>query len=1495
MKAARNTFLKGLKNEKDPLSVDKDEYVDALNIRIESDEGGSSYSVINIKGNRHDTTIPEVPALVSITPNFDYVLVFLTTEVIPTIVIDGNTITGAPVYADERSYLVLFKALENAFKTDPAFTPYNLKVARQGLRLVITSHTNVVSAAPSTSVINQEDISGMTSASQHIIGWETSDQAFYILTTNDHSTNGGSGAVWKLTYDPIDYTYSWDLRYSSPDIKFTTKYPVANPSGIEISEETDEIVRLAWTDNFNPLRFLNVQSPNSLALTVGMLDIHDGQTSSIPIFKDILNGGSLKNGAYQVAYRLRAKDAGYSLLSQHSKVINITEDSEHTDNQKPQDYEGSDSDQDQDASKSIRFQFKIPETAFSFVEIFTLYRSSITDVPEVRLVTEIPIYNNKIDYTISGSEEAATFTYEEFQNLYTPFTHCKTIAQKDNILFAGNVRSDDFDVEFDPRAYGHNSLGDSYISNSLYTYPSDTELDAINPNFDSYKYKENGITYGGTGPNVSYEFTKRFHFGDVSPYGSNGGYIEESGELPTSLTTQRFLYSWNPDQPNLIDNIYLTDSTGGQDTYAGMVQGHMSPWESANFRGYKRGEIYRFAFVPIKNGQEGRAKWIADIKIPHYVDAPDESVDYWWDDYKICRRDQGGDITQQGARLNTIGIKFDIDVSSIASEIDGYKIKRVKRTDADKTILGSGLLGMTANRYNADYPGTYLDGNVQIKDGSGLGDKNPFRNTDSRPRSSIESAQGGRGNRGSNYAFYSPDMCFKDSFQHKGGDEFRIHALVHPIIPDAATQDTGIDSWSSTGNNSNTTITKLYEQVNIKGILDNMDPNDLPQHLSSNDVENGFIKLKVSDASICEYGASVDLNGRQPFHNRSHLGNDDVGTPNTIGVYQRHLGTKCLAMASQKTAFIDRLLRYSDDPVLTSRFDNRTATQVRRYGDYYRPLANQYGGNTYSARTKNVYIDTGTYVEVSSSTTNTSVNVFGGDTYINIMDITTLTRNIAGWLDTRDALEDEFPNNITDETKKNFNYIEYFPVESGINTDLRQGNYFQKSFTDMTGAGIKLQGHAFGDGVPSNTEPNWSAEDWEGYLLSDIQRSGEDFIYNFAYSAEEDLQPSFPEPLTGEETDKFPVRIYASDLKTSGELINSWRRFRTQSYIDINGKYGPINAMVNNLDKVIALQEDAFGIASVNERQVAQTQSAEATILGSSGVLPRFDYISVFSGTRHQFGLVLSPNSLYFYDVADAVLYRFNGQNVTPISQVGELNQFFYNNFRGELIVNDNPIYDSDSNLATYNPIGITGTYDYRFNEALFTFHNKLSDGKSGYISKTLAFNENATTFTSFYSPTPTVYLNDRDNVFSPAPPAGQLDSSGPQSKIYIHNKGDRGKFYDNPEEDSYVEVVVSAEAANSKVFTNLEWASEVYDSSGNNTYDQTVDSITISNAYQTLPSLTTYQRRFRTWRATIPRELTTRARLRGHYMKMRYTFNNSNNRKFVLSGITTIYDTVAY
>ena len=241
------------------------------------------------------------------------------------------------------------------------------------------------------------------------------------------------------------------------------------------------------------------------------------------------------------------------------------------------------------------------------------------------------------------------------------------------------------------------------------------------------------------------------------------------------------------------------------------------------------------------------------------------------------------------------------------------------------------------------------------------------------------------------------------------------------------------------------------------------------------------------------------------------------------------------------------------------------------------------------------------------------------------------------------------------------------------------------------------------------------------------------------------------------------------------------------------------------------------------------------------------------------------------------------------------MSQFFRNNAREHLLLNDNPIEINtilDLPNIYLGSIGITGTYDFKYNEVFLTFHNK-KEGVTGnpFTSFTICFNENGNVFSSFNSAKPTLYLNDKENYFTPGPVDILNDKSG---DLYLHNEGNRGEFYDTYH-DSYVEFVVNDVQNVSKIFTNLEWESEVFDTNGNNIFDATVSSINTSNAYQVAPELTTFKRRFRTWRATLPREAGTRARLRDHFMKTKYTFANNENKKFVLSGVTTIYDGVAY
>lgn len=1582
MKAARNSFHGGLKTDKDPLTKHEGEYVDALNIRLESDTSGTNYSVINVQGNKKETSIPDVLNVLVLEPNFLDAdgNENLTTGWDQTIILTlQDTVGGGPFqiggntfpYSQENNWSSFLRRIKEELETGANWAPFNLRVAQSGLRLTITSDThNVLSYDGTTNdptvYINStlNTYSSLIATNQQIIGWVSINDAFYIYTSQ-RSINPGPGAIWKLVYDKITFDYTWSIVYASNDLKFSPAHPIANPTGIEAVDEGDDLVRVAWTDNYNPLRVLNVESPNAMAYTIGMLAVHDGTTNPIPTFRNVETGGSLKTGAYQIAYRLRSEDTGYTLMSQYSSVISIVSDSELVESIAG--YQGNDS--GEEAGKALQFEFDISDTAYTYLEVFTIYRANSTDVPKVRLVSEIPIYNHKITHIITGNEEQASFTYEEFLNLYNPFTHCKTITQKDNILFAANVREDTFDIDFDARAYSHASVEDgqhTYVDGD----DSDITLDQINTNFEYFRFQDDGRTPGGTGPNVSYRFKKRRHSADINIPFRTRFLAAEPRALSMTKMMRRYVYcnplgAVPPETPPV-------DYILGRENYFGMSNTFSSPWESSTFRGYRRGEIYRFGFVPVKNGQEGRVKWIADISIPHYTDTFPDAPNLEDRDFELITPTESPDGPPNTDHfMHIVGLEFTIDVSSIASQIDGFKIKRVKREEDDKTIIASGIVGTTEESYKADFPGFYMQAGARpsnVTYGAGLALGSNFANYSQlrdheRPRSFIEENIPSKGTA----VLYSPDINFTNEnniFEFRGGDKIVQRAMLYPQYSEKDVHRTCLATEAPIGTLNvadstefeNTTVSKLTRQLNMK----DYDNQALPPNNFALYEKDGIL---LSDAAVCESGASVEI-GSKMVHNRSALSAHQEH--NLQGTFQYSLGAKSLAFSCTKDFIIpmwgimgaafgadltgspDAPIQHlagarsqtdwttdpwwipGGDPFNPEQTEGETykmwSTQVRRYADYVRPRSAQYGGNTYSARTKNKYIDCGNYIPVKTGDTLKTFSVFGGDTFISFMSLVSFRRNHTQWIDDQKAGSaaaaaalasdhsdaDEMNSSVAagdiqEDVKLMFNYVEYFPVESSINVDLRQDYNYDAHYIHLAMPGLHMLGcdgcnacypGFSGNEVTQDVTPNWDRIDYEGVLPKDLLQAGDSWKYNFAYSSEEDLTPSFPLPLTGEEATEFTERIYASDVKIKGELVDSWKRFRTQSFVDINAAHGPINAIINFMDRINAIQDRAIGIASVNERQVSIAASGESTILGSSGILPRYDYVSTTMGTKHQFGIVMSPNSLYFFDVSDGVLYKFTGDKINPISQIGEMSQFFRNNAREHLLANDNPVHINtivDLPNIYFGSIGITGTYDFKYNEVLLTFHNK-KEGVTGdpFTSFTIVFNENGNVFSSFNSAKPTIYLNDKENYFTPGP-ADLTDFSNDKRKdLYLHNEGNRGEFYDTYH-DSYVEFVVNDVQNVSKIFTNLEWESEVFDTNGNNIFDATVSSINTSNAYQVAPELTTFKRRFRTWRATLPREAGTKARLRDHFLKTKYSFTNSDNKKFVLSGVTTIYDGVTY
>jgi hypothetical protein len=163
-----------------------------------------------------------------------------------------------------------------------------------------------------------------------------------------------------------------------------------------------------------------------------------------------------------------------------------------------------------------------------------------------------------------------------------------------------------------------------------------------------------------------------------------------------------------------------------------------------------------------------------------------------------------------------------------------------------------------------------------------------------------------------------------------------------------------------------------------------------------------------------------------------------------------------------------------------------------------------------------------------------------------------------------------------------------------------------------------------------------------------------------------------------------------------------------------------------------------------------------------------------------------------------------------------------------------------------------------------------------------VAYNDTHDRFVSFRSFKPTMYINDGNNIFTAEP--------SNENNIYIHEKGDRGVFYNNDASVSHVIITVNALPDTPKVFDNTEWSSEVLLPSGVELPLETINEISSYNSYQTTGIRTDIVRRLRSWRHAITYELNTRNRIRSHWMKQKFSFLNNNNKEFKLHSIINLF-----
>lgn len=1450
-----NTFAKGMIKDVAETLRPEDSYDDAQDMKLNAGNSASEYIISNVKGNKLSFTLPDSPVLFTINKN-DISLPAIWNETItiqsslPSIT--GSTFSGTAVDLDD--YL---DKIQQSILEDPIFAPLNLNAARSGTRIRIWSNdVNITSIQFQYSNVEIQQ----AQSNQQIIGWDVSNDEIVLFTTNDSSTVGGVGSLWKLTYDKVTFDTTIKLIYSDA-LKLSTLRPIANPGGVEMVYERPTTHRIYWTDRTNALRSLNIEDPNVMAIDPDIVNVEAEVILKSPYLKDIGTGSGLIAGHYQFSYYLESSSGAITPYAPASNSIFITDYLPNNTFTQYNEYMGVDP--ETQVGTSIRIEITDVDTSFDLLTLIVIKKIAENVSPVVEMITASIETNSTITYVYDGNSEVASITELDFASIRNTFDICHTIAQKDNILFAANTIGNPFDVDFDSRAYRFNSSQEEdlvYDNGNpisitalqlLQPFELDNTSDAINNDQYVYKYQyypdANGNpVLGGEGPYIKYKFTNKVTHSDD----------RENNE--TDAYPYRLPYPGGLSTNNLGTGI---------DYNRNFYKDHKSPWTNHVFRGYRRGERYRFAWVPVKNGVEGYARWIADIQMPEIYE----------DIFTSNETTQETFITGNQQNTYQLGVEFSVTIPvEIAKLIDSYKIKRVKLEPSQRTILAQGILQQTIDvrgyyGSQSKYYPILGDSTFQVSGQVTNGFNNNTLNMPIHDDYNLlidtyydkAEAWTNIGGTGPNaiyeskkpFCFHSPDFLFGRTLGHQSGDKIKLIAGLKQ--PAGASGNTGGPIWDGGYqfwklNN----FTPLPDAIQNKEILvtDGLNLDKYSLLSDSFWFDNYAYEIENRSRLISSNLATFPSVSRSDGSNSTIITLDEgiplIQNPSyNTGAFVGNSFATTGWLPGDPTAYIDEIVL---DSILGQSYQETGTFKVAERPDkilanYMRDVPNQYGGRSYSARAGNVYISTGTEVSAPLDDLTKTFKVFGGDTFVNVFDTLKMTKS--------------YETDLWGVFRQGVGL--WFPVESYVNTDLRQGNTLQNYGNPAGG----LRANTV-SGIPN-------AQDYP------LDVGGESFKYNYVYSEEMDLQRSFPLPLVLiRDTLIYPTRIWASNVKVYGEQNDSWRVFDSEKYLDIQGNLGEIRQLVTNNNILYAWQENGFGVVSVNERALTSDQIGAGVILGKSGVLPRFDYISESVGSWHQFGFAVSPTGILFFDKKDAGLYLFTSQGLRDVSQ-GKINAWLHENTRGLILQNDAPI-------GQIFQAGMSSTYDYVNKEFLITFFDRQPYDESGNpifftVPFTLAYSDVSDVFTSFRSFSPTMYINDNKNIFTPKP------FSIP-SEIYIHEQGDRGVFYDNDPSTSSITTVVNKEPFITKIFDNIRWLSEIFLPDGTEVSDETFSSIETFNPYQTTGVKTVFKRLMREWKHAIQYQFGTKNRIRSHYVRQKFEFLNNNDKEFRLHYLMNLF-----
>ena len=713
-------------------------------------------------------------------------------------------------------------------------------------------------------------------------------------------------------------------------------------------------------------------------------------------------------------------------------------------------------------------------------------------------------------------------------------------------------------------------------------------------------------------------------------------------------------------------------------------------------------------------------------------------------------------------------IKFRVNVpQSVRDKISGYKIVRAERISGDRSILANGILGATVG--SSRDSGTYVAPNAYKSNLSNL-DYITINTTADYGRTDMR-VHGTNSGEISNLAgininhelveFISPEVNFNRNIELQDGDHFAVDSFftLHNTVNGK--------QLKVTKHNSEFYYTSLYN-INRRS-------------------DTGRYKVNILDSKIM---TPISFNESS----------DKIAGFNYVGhmwdLIENQQGAKA---GSRLICHIDR---FHND--ISSGSLGLFGSLRVMIAQYRRANKNQYGGGTHQSRLGQEYIECSEFISVASGYDNTADRlVKGGDIFIKSFPY------LRGLGDVRHDSDDRAQELIK------------FPIESTINLQLKTNRLLSiitrpEDYENSTDVYFLQETLSEGlrdypRGVPDKPLAGYPED------ATDL------YTYNSVYSRDGNIKKYFSRPFDFRASRNFPYSIVYSDKKTDGEFTDSWTIFRPNNRNTVDSANGELSRILTHNNYLYCFQPKAISIASVNERSVVQDNNAVGLVLGTGGVLDRFDYITTTTGTTYGNSILPVDFGIYYFDSIRNKIVRLEGTNPKYISDIHNI-QSFTKGLDG--VIDAVTMYDPDNR------------------DVLFTTkHTNHND------NKTICFNEYVNAFTSFYTIDPSSVNYSGNNI---------LLSTDFLGILYLHNRGDNyNRFYAHPDRDSSVSVIINPAGENIGIFDTLEWNSIVGGDAEQflaPNVNDTITSIVLQNSYQwqsldlTDPN-NAPKRRFRSWR----------------------------------------------